>query len=157
MAPLTQVTGFPDTVYGPQTTQHRLESETADNLVWNRYAEPSEETPLSTMIKEALTRVTFEEVSTAFPLRASLDRGNALVAAMTSGTPSAGTKGLIAVVGRGRRMAVESHEHELRKILESSTIGGDVTRTVGDVGTALIVASDVSIVILQAAHASEDV
>ena len=125
--------------------------------MWNRYAEASEETPLSSTIREALTRITFEEVSTPFPLRASLDRGNALVTAVTSEAPSTGTKALIAVVGRGRRMAIESHERELQKILESSNIGGDVRRTVGDVGTAFIVASDMSIIVLQATHASEDV
>jgi hypothetical protein len=90
-------------------------------------------------------------------LRASLDRGNTLVAAVSSEAPSAGTEALIAIVGRGRRMAVESHECELQKILESSSIGGDMRRTVGDVGTAFIVATDVSILVLQAAHASEDV
>lgn len=106
------------------------------------------------MIREALTRISFEEVSTPFPLRASLDKVSTLVA---SGAPSSGTEVLIAMVGRGRRMAVESHEHELQKVLESSNIDRDVRRTVGDVGTAFIVASDVGILVLQAAHASEDV
>lgn len=52
-------------------------------------------------------------------------------------------------------MAVESHECEIQQFLESSGIGGDVRKTVGDVGTAFIVASGVSTPVLQAAHASE--
>jgi len=59
------------------------------------------------------------------------------------------------MVGRGRCMAVESHECEIQQFLESSGIGGDVRKTVGDVGTAFIVASGVSTPVLQAAHASE--
>jgi len=47
-------------------------------------------------------------------------------------------------------MVVESHERELKKIHESSNTGGDV-------GTAFIVAPDVSILVFQAAHPWEDV
>ena len=33
-ATVHSMSGFPDTVYGPSSTQHRLESEGADNLIW---------------------------------------------------------------------------------------------------------------------------
>ena len=81
------------------------------------------------------------------------------MAAVTSDASAspAGTKALVAMVGRGRCMAVEPHERELQKIYESSNTGGNVRRTVGDVGTAFIVAPDVSILVFQAARPSEDV
>ena len=38
------MTAFPDTVYGPPTSQTRLQSETADSVAWERYASPAART-----------------------------------------------------------------------------------------------------------------
>lgn len=138
----------------PPTQGHRI----------SRYCIRSTDHPTQTGIGNRLHRgvrgvtlITFEEVSTSFPLRASLNKGNVLVATVTSEASSAGTKALVAMADRGRRMAIESYESELQQILESSSISGDARRTVRDVGTAFIVASGVSTLVLQAPHASEGV
>ena len=56
---------FPDTVYGNASTQTRMQSETADNIAWARYAHPGAADP---SLAQALSRMTFSEVTTAEPL-----------------------------------------------------------------------------------------
>jgi len=59
---------------------------------------------------------------------------------------------VVAVVGRSRRMAVESHKAELRalNLKRGSPIGSDVSKTLGDVGAALIVAeTNASLLVVQ--------
>ncbi|EUC66451.1 potassium:hydrogen antiporter [Rhizoctonia solani AG-3 Rhs1AP] len=140
----------PDTVYPQNTTQTRLQSETADNLVWTQMTSSSE--AQSPAIKGALSRITFVEEESPRPLAEILkrcrDEHNAAVAS---------SKTLLVVVGRGRRMAAESHTDELRGIIASTnaseTIGGEVRRTVGDVATAFVATgAKASLFILQASE-----
>ncbi|EJD01475.1 uncharacterized protein FOMMEDRAFT_111321 [Fomitiporia mediterranea MF3/22] len=125
-----------DTVYGAQTTATRLQSETADDIVWSRYASPSNASPpLPPATIDALKRITFATVSSSQPLRVALTR-----AAQQPWT--------IAIVGRGRRMARTTHRAELKKLLlhaghghkDAGAAGGEMSRTVGDVAAALLLA-----------------
>ena len=150
------MTGFPDTVYGNFTTQTRLQSETADNLLWARYATPSPDNPLPSTVNSALTRITFREHSSPSPLHYVLDE----VRTLQSSCSRAGGRGkrLVTLVGRSRRLAVEDHTLELRKLAEERVasgegwrVGGEVRKTVGDVATAMVGAGlDVGIVVMQA-------
>ncbi|CAE7216799.1 unnamed protein product [Rhizoctonia solani] len=136
----------PDTVYPQNTTQTRLQSETADNLVWAQMTSA----PQSPAIKDALSRITFVEDESSEPLAGILKR-----CGDEHNIAAASSKALLVVVGRGRRMAAESHTDELRGIIASAnaseTIGGEVRRTVGDVATAFVATgAKASLFILQA-------
>jgi hypothetical protein len=63
------------------------------------------------------------------------------------------TTKLIVVTGRSRRLAVENHRRELKELMkEHEYVGEEVRRTIGDVGTAFVVAGVGSgVVVLQAA------
>ncbi|EGN94001.1 hypothetical protein SERLA73DRAFT_63288 [Serpula lacrymans var. lacrymans S7.3] len=132
--------GFPDTVYGAATTATRLQSETADNVVWERYAaraarvvEGGEGEAASTLTA-ALSRMTFSELSTPAPIHAILHHG-AGIRPVESGTR------LLVVAGRSRRMSVESHVSELREVAEEFEAEGEMVRkTIGDVGAAVVLA-----------------
>jgi hypothetical protein len=150
--------GFPDTVYGPASTQHRLESEGADNLIWARYAkrdEHSNPVPLPHAAESALARIKFEEVATPRPLNAIVQR-----AGVELKTCEQTWKSLFIVAGRGRRMA-ESHHIELRALVEESGkgygagFGAEISRTVGDVAAAFVASgTNTSLLVLQAADAT---
>lgn len=145
--------GFPDTVYGHATTQTRLQSETADNVIWQRYAAPSDAQSFDSVAGAALARVEWQEVSTPNPLRAVVDRA----AALDDSTAERRSR-LLIVAGRSRRLAVENHHAELKGLMEEhGGIASEVKKTVGDVAAAFIVTgSKASIVVLQAANASLD-
>ena len=131
--------GFPDTMYGNLTTQTRLQSQTADGIAWARYAAPS-----ASILgdAEAHSRVTFEEFASPDPLRSALHRARLV-------------QRPIVVVGRSRRLAVDDHHAELRA-LEAEHGGGaairaDVRKTIGDVGTAFVMAGfDANMLVMQA-------
>ncbi|KAK0190433.1 Sodium/hydrogen exchanger family-domain-containing protein [Armillaria mellea] len=135
-----------DTMYGYQNTQTRLASDTADNLIWSKYTS----IPLSghtPAISSALSRITFTTQQAHEPLHAVLD----LVNAERGGTNA------IVVMGRSRRMAVESHKKELMKIVadKGGSIGSSVAKTLGDVGAALVAdGAKASLLVVQAAIAS---
>ncbi|KAL5527777.1 hypothetical protein ACEPAG_6578 [Sanghuangporus baumii] len=127
-------TSTADTHYGAQTTQTRMQSVTADDLVWNRYASKntsSSHLPPSTL--DALSRISFQTVSSSQPLHAALTR-----AAQVPET--------ITIAGRGRRLARESHRAELKRLLiasghaarDAGAAGGEMSRTVGDVAAAFL-------------------
>ncbi|KAG9053826.1 K(+)/H(+) antiporter [Serendipita sp. 407] len=68
-------TGFPETIYGPENTHMRMESETADNLLWNGLAKRSADmAPLSPDVRRALGHITFIESSTPTPLAFCIDQ-----------------------------------------------------------------------------------
>jgi len=130
---------FPDTIYGIGDTQTRMASDTADDLLWAHYT-----TPASVEISEALSRIVFSEQSSPRPLHAILD------AAALAGQSSAR---LLVVMGRSRRLAVESHEAELRALFSErgASLAADVCKTLGDVATAFVAASTSgSLLVLQA-------
>ncbi|KAF8645928.1 hypothetical protein AX16_007472 [Volvariella volvacea WC 439] len=131
-----------DTVYGPQSTQTRMQSDTADNILWARYTNPDSASPQL----PALGRITFSTQQTTHPLRTILDIA-------TQQHSSLEGKTLLIVAGRSRRMAPESHTAELTKLIaeSGSTIASTVPRTLGDVGAALVATNThASIIIMQA-------
>ena len=139
----------PDTVYPQHDTQNRLQSETADNLLWDQLTSSGAFSPA---IRGALSRMNFSEDSSATPLAEVLQR-----CGVENNTATSSNKALLVVAGRGRRMAAESHTDELRTIIAaaslSSGIGGEIRRTVGDVATAFVATgAKASLLVLQAAE-----
>jgi len=118
-------TVFPDTVYGHQSTQTRLASDTADDLIWGRYTSKVTDTTL----RQAVGRIKFSEEHTDRPLH--------FVQTFTAGLRSG--RSLI-VLGRSRRMATDSHTAELKSLLSENhtSIGSEATKTLGEVGTAVM-------------------
>ena len=133
-----------DTVYGHGNITARLESETADTLLWDRYASPT--VPHSPAISSALRRIDFINQSSSKPLHAVLDVASEMQ--WVSG------RTLVTIVGRSRRLARGSHQAELRQIVgERGLITGldSVPRTLGDVGAALMASgASASILVMQA-------
>jgi len=132
--------GFPDTMYGNATTQTRLQSETADSIAWARYAAPPSAAEDSHPFGDALSRATFEELASPAPLHAALNRARVL------------QRPVVVVVGRSRRLAVESHHAELRALeVEHGAVRAEVGKTVGDVGKAFVMAGiDANLLVMQA-------
>ncbi|KAI9443434.1 Sodium/hydrogen exchanger family-domain-containing protein [Lactarius indigo] len=146
VASVRSTTGFPDTMYGNATTHTRMQSETADGVTWARYAPPAAAATSDRALADALSRVTFEEVASPTPLHAALRRAGTLERA-------------IVVVGRSRRLAVEDHHVELRMLEEEhGAVRADVRKTVGDVGTAFVMAGiNATLLVMQASSIhSED-
>ncbi|KAH9948780.1 Sodium/hydrogen exchanger family-domain-containing protein [Amylocystis lapponica] len=130
---------FPDTVYGLGDTQMRLASDTADNLLWAQYT--SSATP---EINGALARITFTERSSTQPLHAILE---------DAARAAQGPARLLVVAGRSRRLAVTSHDAELRALFaeRGASLAADVRKTLGEVATAFVAANtNGSLLVLQA-------
>jgi hypothetical protein len=132
-------------MYGNATTQTRMLSETADGIAWTRYAAPSASEQNHTQpLRDVLLRATFEELASPTPLHATLQR----VRLMQQ------QQHVVVVVGRSRRMAVEDHHAELRALQTehgSASVRSDVRKTVGDVGTAFVMAGvDANLLVMQA-------
>jgi hypothetical protein len=150
---LFQISGFPDTVYGQATTQTRLQSETADNVMWSRYALHSTEEP-ATPLTDALSRIKFLEVATPVPLHAAVQSASSQLESLAERR----SLRLLIVAGRSRRLAVENHQQELKMLMEEhGIVGNEVRKTVGDVATAFVVAGcKAGIVVIQAANVPLD-
>ncbi|KAG8893490.1 K(+)/H(+) antiporter, partial [Tulasnella sp. 417] len=128
-----------DTIYPNVTTQTRLASDTADNICWFKYApqeDPNAIAPQHTpQVQDALTRVTFTSLSSPRPLHSLVDKA----------TEVASEKRLIVVVGRGKRLAAESHHDEMKTLLNEEQgrkhggLGNEMRNTLGDVATAFMV------------------
>ncbi|KAL5501372.1 KHA1_2 [Sanghuangporus vaninii] len=165
---------MPDTVYGAFTTQTRLQSETADNITWERYASPSGNPPPPPAVAEALSRITFRTRATPRPLHFVIEKIFSLSQPQTRPRPSCSSqlprvsRKITVILGRSRRLAVEDHSLELKELLEqyhgSGSVGGEVRKTVGDVASAIIGYSssssskrcDVGIVVMQATRRGVD-
>jgi Kef-type K+ transport system membrane component KefB len=142
----SMTTGFPDTMYGNATTQTRLQSETADSITWARYT--------TTLSSAEHSRVTFEELDSPIPLHAALQRARAL-----QQDPQHPQRPVMVVVGRSRRLAVEDHHAELRTLEteHGGALRADVWKTVGDVGTAFVMAGiDTNLLVMQASGTHAD-
>ena len=148
-----QTSVFPDTVYGHATTQTRLQSETADGIVWQRFAYSSETENLDSVASAALTRIEWKEVVTPNPLRAVVDR-----AAQLEDCTADRRSRLLIVAGRSRRLAAGNRHAELKGLVEEhGEIASEVKKTVGDVAAAFIVTGcKASIIVFQAANVSAD-
>ena len=129
-------------MYGAQTTQTRLASRTADDLLWTRLS-----TSAAPELAGAHTRMSFLEESSAQPLHTALEL------ASRAGSPAAR---LVVVAGRSRRMAVESHERELQALTSArgAAGGGELPKTLGQVACAFAVAgpAQASLLVVQAAQ-----
>jgi hypothetical protein len=138
-----------DTVYGAHSTQHALQSETADNLALARFfPEAGLPSTLSPATRAALARVTYSVVRTSKPLKTTLQHARAAATAIAPAP-------LLVLAGRGRRGAA-SHRDELAVVLRDvaagpssdGTAGGnaalglaassEVRKSLGDVGSALV-------------------
>jgi hypothetical protein len=145
---------FPDTVYGQATTQTRLQSATADDLAFARYAEPaSEGEPRSARVETALARVTFGSLGSPQPLHATVARVNEELAALTARHAR-----LLVVAGRARRLAADNHAPELTALIDehgAAAAAADVRKTVGEVTTALVAARvQAGVLVIQAGTGS---
>jgi len=130
-----------DTHYGEVTAQHRMVSDTADNLLWDKYVQRD---GLNAFELEALSRINFVTKGTPGLLHTIAEEANNLLKQ---------DKELIVVLGRSRRLATESHAEELRQIMteHGSTIGTSVAKTLGDVGASLVVMNiNASLLVMQA-------
>ncbi|KAI9443433.1 Sodium/hydrogen exchanger family-domain-containing protein [Lactarius indigo] len=138
-ASVRSTTDFPDTMYENATAHMRMQSETFDAVTWARYAQPAAASDRA--LADALSRVTFEEVASPMPLHVALRRAGTLERA-------------IVVVGRSRRLAVEDHHAELRMLEEEhGAVRADVRKTVGDVGTAFVMAGvNATLLVMQASR-----
>ena len=126
-----------------------MQSETADNIAWARYAGVRNDTS-STVSSAALARMDFRELATPIPLRAALQEANVLL-------ESRRTR-LLIVSGRSRRLAVESHQKELVELMgEYGSVGSEVRKTVGEVASAFVVVGcGNGVVVVQAAGVALD-
>jgi len=125
-------TVFPDTVYGHQSTQTRLASDTADDLIWGRYTSKISDAA----VREAIGRIKFSEEQSDKPLHFV----QTFASTLKSQLERSRTRRLLIVAGRSRRMATESHAAELKRLLSKNhtSIGSEATKTLGEVGTAII-------------------
>lgn len=133
---------FPNTVYSQQGTQARVQSDTADNLLWDRLT--SLNSSIGNEVRVALTRISFQRESAARPLHRMLE---------LAGEASRTSRPLLVVAGRSRRMAVESHQRELHELVSerNTSVGSEVAKTFGDVASTFVVAgSNVSLIVTQA-------
>ena len=124
----------PDTVYGNHDTTTRLASDTADNVLWDQHAGQTSSSPRSP--------VKFTTVQSPRPLQVILE---------SLREESQRGKHVIAVVGRSRRLAVESHAAELSRMLNESgqQLGSSVSKTLGDVGASILVGGQTSLLVVQ--------
>lgn len=155
-------------MYNHVDTKIRLQSETADDIIWARYATTQSHiarnysaSSASTTIPEleslSLTpRVTFKDVASAKPLHTALEEVYTLQRPSSSNNPkrknsraSTAGVGVVVVTGRSRRLAVEGHRTELKELVLASWAGGngetlesgmvgEVRKTVGEVGSAFV-------------------
>ncbi|CAE6385977.1 unnamed protein product [Rhizoctonia solani] len=122
--------GFPDTVYAAADTQTRLASDTLDDIIWTRCNS-----------ELGSSNITFKTISTPTPLRSIISLAQTL----------SSKRRLISIVGRGKRLAVESHKDEMKEFGGSPEMG----KTAGDVAAALFVSNVKGpVLVLQAAYAS---
>ncbi|PFH49513.1 hypothetical protein AMATHDRAFT_194834 [Amanita thiersii Skay4041] len=168
--------GMPDTVYGQASTEIRLQSDTADNVAWAKYVQQKTEQQSDSC--SAMSRVELRELGTPHPLQSAIqeasDRCQCASETDTIAPPEPDTKAklaeegtrpssvqlvkprtrLLVVAGRSRRMAVENHVQELKKLIEKhGSVGSEVKKTVGDVAAAFVVAGvGDGIVVVQAAE-----
>ncbi|KAF8581038.1 hypothetical protein K439DRAFT_1393155 [Ramaria rubella] len=146
----TPVVEFTDTVYGNATTQTRLQSETADNLVWDSLVSPSKASfsTLSSAIRDALTRIEFVDTPSSTPLSYVLS----LADRETNIAVQLGERPFV-VMGRARCAGSESHHAELMGLLEEKGhIVSEVRKTMGDVATAFISSGNAAgLLVMQAA------
>lgn len=136
-----------DTIYGAQSTENQLQSDTADNLIWNKHSTQGGD---KETLEGARKRMTFKVVNTSSPLRESLAQ------AATEMQMSSTNNSLMIVTGRSRR-AAPSHSTELQQYLKEHVVSksgevgslgiaasSDVRKTLGDIASAIVVSGSAS-------------
>ena len=90
----------------------------------------------------------FREIATPIPLRSAIQEAKTLV--------DSGKSRYLVIAGRSRSVATESHWKELVELMEEhKSVGSEVTKTVGEVASAFIVAGcGAGVVVVQAASAA---
>jgi len=150
---------MPDTIYGQCTTATRLQSRTADELAWEKYTSPTSPQYIPPFSPESnAIDISFREVTSPTPLATlvTLAQEQANPPPPFTGNTASRSRGkLLVVLGRSRRLAVESHHAELKAILhpppgspdgvssggvsrKPGHVSSDVRKMLGDVGTAMI-------------------
>ncbi|PBK99526.1 hypothetical protein ARMGADRAFT_918876 [Armillaria gallica] len=139
---------FPDTVYGHATTETRMQSETADNIIWARYTSPTHTSVYPS--QEALKQMEFRELSSPIPLHTVIAVANEKIESLKG-------KRMLVLVGRSRRLAVETHSREMDDLMEEyGHVGSEVKKTIGDVATSFVLSSCGSGVIVVQAATNQD-
>ena len=129
-----------------------MQSDTADNVAWARYAPAPVSDAISshsaTSSASSKPRVEFKHIHTPIPLHAAIQEATAV----TVSSPDR-KEVVVVITGRSRRLAVENHRGELKMMLdEHGQVGAEVRKTVGDVATAFMVSGVGSgVVVVQAA------
>jgi len=136
--------GFPDTVYGQPTTETRMISRTADEIAWSKLATEQRDSPSS--------NVTLIELQSPRPLHAMIEKISEL---------SSPSRNVLAVVGRSRQMAVETHRVEISQLstgLQGYSLGsaGLLRKTVGDVGATVVATTGHQVLVLQAKRTASE-
>ncbi|KAI0082517.1 hypothetical protein K474DRAFT_1633757 [Panus rudis PR-1116 ss-1] len=134
-----------DTVYGPNNTHTRLQSDTADNILWEQYTGGT-----ATGVADALSRISFTQENSSKPLHTVLDMASNTISQYTRQN-----RRVMVVTGRSRRMAPESHVSELRSLITERNIsmGSEVPKTLGAVGAAFVATNaNTSLLVLQASR-----
>jgi len=134
---------FPNTVYSQQGTQVRIDSDTADNIMWDRVTSPN--SSLSAEVHSALRRISFRRETAVRRLHRVLE--------LAGSEASQTSNPLLVVTGRSRRMVVNTHKRELDQLVKerNSSLPSEVSKTFGDVASAFVVAGGgVSLVVMQA-------
>lgn len=134
-----------DTVYGQHNTQTRLASDSADNILWSRYTQPTS----TTKSGSALSRIAFHEERTPTPLHRIVE----LVQEEVAESATEAEKALIVIAGRSRRLAVESLSAEYSAMTAQlgAPVSSSVPKTLGDVGAALVSSNvNASLLVVQA-------
>ncbi|KAG0149078.1 hypothetical protein CROQUDRAFT_669548 [Cronartium quercuum f. sp. fusiforme G11] len=173
-----------DTIYGTTTAAAKLQSETADSLLWRTYfgdenestAGGSEMRPQRSLgQRDALSRISAETVSSAVPLHTIVKRAERAV--VNSGCP------VVVMTGRSRRGA-ESHAAELSQFLKETIVNhidskdsssspteatipavqslgfiasSEVRKSLGDVASALMARVRADMLVIQAGGGVPDV
>ena len=123
-----------------------MNSHTADHVLWSQVTSPES------------SCIIFGQIQSPRPLSAALEYLSSeviqrqLTLSSHAGSKAAPSKGLIVATGRARRMAVESHEVELREISSKSRAQstGELRKTVGDVASAFIISTPHQLLVFQA-------
>ena len=120
-----------------------MQSETADNIVWGRFSSGS--VSQSAEVTSALDRIKFMAEMTSRPLHRMIE--------LASSEGTLHNRSLIVVLGRSRRLAVESHTAELREIVseQNAFMGSEAPKTLGDVAAAFVATGlNANLLVLQA-------
>ncbi|PPQ74847.1 hypothetical protein CVT24_002905 [Panaeolus cyanescens] len=138
-----------DTIYGQHTTQTRLASDTADNILWAKFANARDPSP-------ALSRISFRLTSSPTTLKDAISQ--AKIEASQTSLSLYSSKTLIVLLGRSRRMAADNLESQLKEVVGvGGSMSSAVPKTLGDVGAAFVAAGvNASLLVFQAAHSNNN-